>query len=141
MPWKNLLNMPIHVAIGVIFNSHRQVLVARRPQHVHLGGYWEFPGGKVEAGETVTAALIRELREELAIDIKTYQPFLTIAHTYSDREFMLDVWLITEFSGVAVGNEGQEIAWMHLPELLNKPFPEANQKIISTLLEWVEDTE
>ncbi|MGD9982843.1 MAG: 8-oxo-dGTP diphosphatase MutT [Porticoccaceae bacterium] len=125
---------PVRVVAGVIHaRSGNRVLIARRPTGKHQGGLWEFPGGKIEPGETPAAALARELAEELAIAVDRSEPFLVIEHRYPDRLVVLDVWRVLAFTGVAVGNEGQEIAWVPVGDLAQRPFPAANQPIIAAL--------
>lgn len=123
----------IHVAAGVILNDQRQVLLALRPRHKHKGGLWEFPGGKVEQGESVTAALGRELHEELDITVLVAAPFLVVDHDYGDKRVTLDVWLVTAHSGLAHGREGQQIAWVKIDDLDAYAFPEANKPIVTAL--------
>jgi 8-oxo-dGTP diphosphatase len=123
----------IHVAAGVILNSARQVLLALRPKDKHKGGLWEFPGGKVEAGESVRAALARELREEVDLVVLDAAPFLVIDHDYGDKQVKLDVWLVTRYSGSPQGSEGQEVAWVDLAALHRYQFPEANAAIVAAL--------
>lgn len=125
---------PVRVVAGVIQSrSGNRVLIARRPTGKHQGGLWEFPGGKIEPGETPDAALARELAEELAISVDRSEPFLVINHRYPDRLLVLDVWRVLAFSGTAIGNEGQEIAWVPIGDLAQRPFPAANQRIIAAL--------
>jgi 8-oxo-dGTP diphosphatase len=124
----------IHVAVGVIWNPEKTaVLIARRPSHVHQGGLWEFPGGKVETGETVTHALARELLEELAIEAGAVAPALEIHHSYPGKTVLLDVWQVENFVGVPRGCEGQSLAWVLIDQLDNYAFPEANRAIIDYL--------
>lgn len=123
----------IHVAAGVILNSERQVLIALRPKDKHQGGLWEFPGGKVEAGESVQQALARELLEEISLTVLESSPFLVIDHDYGDKQVKLDVWLVTKHSGVPHGSEGQEIVWVGIADLARYQFPEANAAIVTAL--------
>ena len=126
----------VHVAVAVISikeNSEKKVLIAKRPGHVHKGGFWEFPGGKVEDAETVLEALSRELKEELAISILDAEPFLEVRHEYPEKSVFLDVWEVTRFTGCAVGNEGQPIAWISVDQINGYQFPEANRPIIDEL--------
>src|SRR6476619_2625198 len=102
----------VHVAVGVIVNKDGKILIAKRPEQSHQGGLWEFPGGKVEQGESLFAALQRELFEELAIQIISTQPLIKIRHDYGDKIVLLDVHKVTEFIGEAKGNEGQPIQWV-----------------------------
>ncbi|HPY39118.1 MAG TPA: 8-oxo-dGTP diphosphatase MutT [Thiolinea sp.] len=126
----------IHVVAAVIYNSRQQILLAQRPLHKHQGGKWEFPGGKVEANETATLALKRELFEELGIiaDISAMQPLLEIKHAYSDKNIWLDVWIVPSFQNDALGREGQLTAWFNLEDLKNLDFPAANEPILTKLL-------
>ncbi|TQV79434.1 Nudix family hydrolase [Exilibacterium tricleocarpae] len=121
----------VHVAAGVIVNGRGEVLIAKRPDHTHQGGLWEFPGGKVEAGESVPAALARELLEELAIEVTHSRPLICIRHDYADKSVLLDVWKVTGFSGEPQGNEGQPVAWVGADQLLDFAFPAANVPIVA----------
>ena len=132
-------NTSIHVAVGVIFDNQQsdQILIAKRPQHLHQGGLWEFPGGKVAAGETVDRALKRELFEELGITVTQSQPLMQVEHNYSDKQVFLDIWTVTQYSGEARGLEGQECRWVAMQQLLSAKskyqFPEANKAILKKL--------
>ena len=126
----------VHVAVGVICDADQRILIARRADHLHQGGLWEFPGGKVEAGETVQEALVRELQEELAIAVATEgcQPLTEIHHDYGDKAVLLDVWWVREFSGEPQGAEGQPLQWVEPNTLNDYPFPAANRAIIDAIL-------
>lgn len=124
----------VHVVAAVIRDSEGNILIAKRHDHVHQGGLWEFPGGKVDGEERARDALARELSEELAIDVTRAEPFLEIRHDYPDKSVFLDIWLVDQFRGKAVGNEGQEIRWVAVAELRDYDFPEANVPIIDELL-------
>lgn len=123
----------VHVAVGVIFNESGQILIALRDNSQHQGGLWEFPGGKVEAGENVQEALARELLEEVNIEVQASSPLITISHDYGDKQVVLDVWQVNDFSGTATGNEGQEIQWVRREKLNDFHFPKANLDIIQAL--------
>lgn len=123
----------VHVAVGVIPNERAEVLIALRPIDAHQGGLWEFPGGKVEPGESLPDALWRELHEELGIAVKECSPLLQINHDYSDKSVLLDVWLIEEYTGSPMGREGQAIAWRKPTDLRLADFPVANERIIRAL--------
>ncbi len=125
----------ILVAVGVIYDPLRGYFICRRATHQHQGGKWEFPGGKVELGESVLQALTRELQEEIGISVVAAQPFLVIEHEYSDKSVKLDVWLVTDFTGKAQSLDGLECGWAKLDELEDRAFPEANQAIIRKLKE------
>lgn len=123
----------VHVAVGVISDGGDRILIARRAEHLHQGGLWEFPGGKVEVGETVEEALCRELREELAIEVVAQQPLVMIAHDYPDKSVLLDVRLVSVFSGRAQGREGQPLRWVDVAALPEFEFPAANRPIIAVI--------
>jgi 8-oxo-dGTP diphosphatase len=123
----------IHVAVGVILDSDGNILIAKRPDNTHQGGLWEFPGGKVEQGETLFAALQRELREELAIEITTIEPLIKIRHDYGDKIVLLDVHKVTHFTGEPRGNEGQPVQWVAPESLHDYEFPAANRPIITAI--------
>lgn len=124
----------VGVAVGVIVDrQQRQVLVSRRAADSHQGGLWEFPGGKLETGETAPAALARELLEELAISITQIEPMLRIEHDYVDKQVLLDVWLVTAFSGEPSALEGQPLKWVAIEQLHQLAFPVANAAIVAAL--------
>ena len=127
------MSPPVHVAVGVILDSQRNVLVSLRHAGGHQGGLWEFPGGKLVKNETVVSALERELAEELGIRVKKCNPFVRILHHYSDKTVLLDVCLIAEFEGNPSGLEGQLIKWCSIGKLAEADFPRANHRIIKLL--------
>ncbi|NWB92221.1 Nudix family hydrolase [Pseudomonas agarici] len=122
---------PVQVAAAVIRDIDGRILIARRADSQHQGGLWEFPGGKVEEGETVLAALARELREELGIVVITARPLIKVRHDYPDKAVLLDVWEVSAFTGEPHGAEGQPLAWVTRRELADYQFPAANQAIIA----------
>lgn len=123
----------IHVVAAAVFNGRGEVLIARRPVHVHQGGLWEFPGGKLEPGETPLAGLHRELHEELGIEPLHARPLIQIAHDYADKHVLLDVWRIDTYRGDAHGREGQPIAWRRPDTLDARDFPAANAAIVTAV--------
>jgi 8-oxo-dGTP diphosphatase len=128
----------MHVAVAVIReskNDRASILITKRADHVHQGGLWEFPGGKVESDETVQAALYRELEEELGIEVanESLEPLIQIRHDYPDKQVLLDVWLVNEFSGEAYGREGQPLKWVCASQLYEYAFPAANLPIIHAI--------
>ncbi len=125
----------VHVAVGVVQNDKNEYLISRRAAHQHQGNLWEFPGGKVELGETVQGALARELLEEVNIQVEDLAPLTVVEHAYSDKRVRLDVWRVTVFSGQVNGNEGQECRWVPSHQLEAYPFPEANEAILRRLLD------
>ena len=123
----------VHVAVGVIINAMDEVLVAYRPKNKDQGGLWEFPGGKKEKNETIESALEREFLEEIGIQLESYFPILKIEHDYKEYSVILDVWMITGYSKIPMGAEGQTLEWRQVQSLNFKDFPEANKKIIRLL--------
>jgi 8-oxo-dGTP diphosphatase len=124
----------IHVVIAIIFNDQQQILVAQRQSHQEKGGAWEFPGGKVELNETPFAALQRELREEIGIEVSQADPYTQVEYHYPHKSVLLDTWIVKKFTGVARGAEGQPVEWIELGGLLDREFPEGNKLVIEKLL-------
>ena len=120
----------IHVAVGVLIDNTDCVLLARRQKGTHLEGYWEFPGGKVESGETVEAALARELTEELGVVIGETSSLVTVNHDYGEKQVLLDVHRVLSWTGEPHGAEGQPIAWVSESALEHYKVPEANAEIM-----------
>ncbi|WP_374088863.1 Nudix family hydrolase [Methylomicrobium lacus] len=121
----------LQVAAGVIKGSDGKILIAKRDESLHQGGLWEFPGGKIEAGETPEQALCRELKEELDIEVCSAAPLITIHHRYPDRAVTLRVFVVDRFSGSATGCLGQPIRWVAPNELTHFTFPAANRPIVT----------
>jgi 8-oxo-dGTP diphosphatase len=107
------------------------VLIAKRPKERHQGGLWEFPGGKVEPGEDGCAALRRELREELGIEITIARPLIQVRHRYADRAVLLDCWRVSRWEGEVYGREGQRIAWARPEALDERRFLPADKAILT----------
>jgi len=116
-----------HVAIALI-RRHDRWLVQRRREGEHLAGIWEFPGGKVEPGESTEAALAREVAEEVGIAVTIVRPLPVIDHDYGDRRVTLHPFLCST-TGEAEGNEGQQLQWVTPEELARLPIPEANREL------------
>ena len=123
----------IHVAVGVIINDKDEALITFRPKDKPQGGLWEFPGGKIEPNETIEFALEREFMEEISIRLKSYFPFQKIRYSYKDYSVVLDVWMITDYTQIPRGAEGQDIEWRPIRLLNCEDFPEANKQIIKVL--------
>jgi 8-oxo-dGTP diphosphatase len=121
----------LHVAVGVVRDEAGRILIARRPAHTHQGDLWEFPGGKVEPGETAEQAVRRELKEELDLEVVEATPLIRIHHDYPDRRVLLDVWRVERFDGTPQGLQGQPIRWVGPDELPNYEFPAANRPIVA----------
>ena len=124
----------LHVAVGVLTDAAGRILLARRPAELHQGGLWEFPGGKVEPGETVAQALGRELKEELGISVEASSPLLEVRHDYGDRQVFLDVHRVTSWRGEPRGVEGQPLAWTLPSSLSDFDFPKGNVAIVEKLI-------
>lgn len=118
----------VHVAVGILAERDR-FFVTRRSPNAHQGGKWEFPGGKVDRGESVRAALQRELHEELGIEVRDARPLMQVHHAYPDKTVLLDVWSVTSYAGTPHGREGQQARWVSRPELLALDFPQADLPI------------
>ncbi|MGB5442009.1 MAG: Nudix family hydrolase [Gammaproteobacteria bacterium] len=123
----------VHVAAAVVYDRQGRVLVSQRPDHVHQGGLWEFPGGKLETGESPQTGLARELREELGIVMQAARPLIRVLHAYADKSVLLDVWRVTRYSGEPAGLEGQPIDWVAAEKLGERSFPAADIPIIKAL--------
>ena len=123
----------IHVAVGVIKTDDKHVLISKRHAHLHQGGLWEFPGGKIDAGETVQQALARESHEELGITVSQTQPLIQIPYDYGDKHVLLDVHVVTAYSGEPHSKEDQEIRIVPIAALRQFDFPAANRGIVSAV--------
>lgn len=123
----------LHVVAGVLRDQAGRVLLGRRPDHAHQGGLWEFPGGKVEPGETAAQALARELHEELGITPLTLRPLIRVPHRYPRQAVLLDVWRVDAFSGTPQGREGQPLRWVALEDLPRISMPAANRPVANAL--------
>lgn len=123
----------VHVVAAVIRDTHGAVLLTRRAEESHQGGLWEFPGGKVEPGESRPAALRRELHEELGIDVLQARPLITVAHDYGDCRILLDVWCVDHWCGELKGREGQPLRWAIAEDLRSIAMPAADVPIIQAL--------
>lgn len=124
----------IHVAAAVIRDEKQNVLIAKRASDKHQGGLWEFPGGKVEEGETVVSALTRELEEELGITVLSSRPLILVPYHYEDKSVLLDVHVVNEFAGEPWGKEGQPVKWVSETEMETYAFPAANKPILNACL-------
>jgi len=129
-----LENALIHVAAAAIVNEKGEVLVSQRKQGTHLEGYWEFPGGKLEQGESPESALSRELKEELGIVPVSGRPLIRTRYHYPGKSVLLDVWKINAYTGDPRGIEGQRIEWRAIEDLDSNEFPPADIPVIKSLL-------
>ena len=126
------------VAVALIDPDGR-VLIAKRPEGKQLAGLWEFPGGKVEPGERPEAALIRELKEELGIDVKEacLAPFVFASHTYEDFHLLMPLYLVRRWEGVVTAKEHSGIAWVKPMKLTDYPMPPADAPLVAWLRDLV----
>ena len=123
----------IAVVVGVMDDGAGRILVGRRPPGKAYCGKWEFPGGKIECGETAWQALVREFREELDLLVRGGRPLFTLRHIYPDQRVLLNVWRITRYEGAARSLEGQEIRWVLLDELDELDFLDGNLELLKRL--------
>jgi 8-oxo-dGTP diphosphatase len=125
------------VAAVALIDADGRVLISKRPEGKQLGGLWEFPGGKVEAGERPETALIRELKEELAIDVaeSCLAPLTFASHAYEDFHLLMPLYVCRRWNGQAMGAEGQELAWVRPLKLKDYPMPPADIPLIPHLVE------
>jgi len=123
------------VAAVVLIDADGRVLLAQRPPGKHLAGLWEFPGGKVQPGETPEAALIRELREELGIDTEAscLAPFTFASHGYPDFHLLMPLYLCRRWHGIAMAREGQTLKWVRPARLGDYPMPPADKPLVAML--------
>jgi 8-oxo-dGTP diphosphatase len=127
------------VSAVALIDADGRVLLAQRPSGKSMAGLWEFPGGKVEAGETPEAALIRELKEELGID--TWQsclaPLTFASHAYPDFHLLMPLFACRKWQGTATPREGQTLAWVRPAALRDYPMPPADLPLIPILRDWL----
>lgn len=127
------------VAAAALVDNDGRVLIAKRPEGKSMAGLWEFPGGKVEPGERVEEAAIRELREELAIDVTEacLAPLTFASHSYEDFDLLMPLYICRRWSGVVMPQEGQEIAWVRPVRLGDYEMPEADKPLVAILRDWL----
>lgn len=125
----------VFVAAGVLVDAAGRILLAQRPEGKAMAGLWEFPGGKMEAGESPEGALIRELREELSIEIKAsdLEPLTFVSHAYPDFHLVMPVFLCRRWSGQVSALEHAGLAWVPLQDLDRYPMPPADGPLISEI--------
>ena len=123
------------VAAVVLVNPDGRVLLAQRPAGKAMGGLWEFPGGKVNPGETPEAALIRELAEELGIDVAAscLAPFTFASHAYPDFHLLMPLYVCRKWTGIPTPREGQHLRWVRPARLADYPMPPADKPLLALL--------
>ncbi len=129
----------ILVAAVALIDPDGRVLLAQRPEGKSLAGMWEFPGGKVEPGESPETALIRELHEELGIDTwhSCLAPLTFASHAYDDFHLLMPLYACRRWEGIAHPREGQRLAWVRPNDLRSYPMPPADEPLIPILRDWL----
>ena len=127
----------VHVAVGVILDADNHVLITRRARDAHQGGLWEFPGGKVEPGETPEECLIRELDEELGIKVAQacLAPFVFASHSYESFHLLMPLYLLRRWDGQVTRKEHEALAWVKPDKLADYPMPPADEPLVA----WLRD--
>jgi mutator protein MutT len=123
----------VYVVAAAVIDLQGRVLIAQRPAGKHLAGGWEFPGGKLEAGEERRVGLARELREELGITISTPRPLIRLRHAYDDIEVLIDMWVVRQYRGEPSGLDGQALRWVPRDELEAAELLPADGPIVAAL--------
>jgi 8-oxo-dGTP diphosphatase len=123
----------IRVVAAALYDAQGRVLIAERPPGKHMAGRWEFPGGKLEPGETERAALARELREELGVEIAAAHEALTLSHDYGDRRVEVSMWIVDRYTGEPRELDGQRLKWVAPAQLPDEDVLEADRPFIEAL--------
>lgn len=133
-------DVPIVLVVAVaLMDSDGRILIAKRPEGKKMAGLWEFPGGKVDPGETPERALIRELQEELGVDTRAscLAPIGFASHAYDDFHLLMPLYVCRVWNGTPMPKEGQELAWVRPARLGDYPMPPADIPLIAQLRDWV----
>jgi 8-oxo-dGTP diphosphatase len=125
------------VAACALIDADRRVLIAQRPEGKPMAGLWEFPGGKVEPGETPEETLIRELKEELGIvtQVPCLAPLTFASHAYHDFHLLMPLYICRRYEGIARGLEGQAVKWVRTRDLRDYPMPAADEPLVPFLVD------
>ena|SRR6185295_12372094 len=123
----------MRVVAAALLDAHKHVLIAERPAGKHMAGWWEFPGGKVSAGESDADALVRELREELGIESRADAEIMTLTHEYPDRTIDLVLWRATLTRGTPQGLDGQRLKWVDCQALAGERLLPADAPFVAAL--------
>ena len=118
---------------AALYDHAGRVLIAQRPAGKHMAGHWEFPGGKVGRNETESAALARELREELGVDVTAARPFMRLTHSYDDRDVELSLWIVEQFTGTPASLDAQRLKWVAPAQLAAEELLEADRPFVAQL--------
>ncbi|MCH2068527.1 MAG: 8-oxo-dGTP diphosphatase MutT [Shimia sp.] len=127
------------VAAVALIDVDGRILLAQRPEGKSMAGMWEFPGGKIEAGETPEVALVRELKEELGIDTweSCLAPLTFASHSYDDFHLLMPLFACRKWNGIPSAQEGQTLAWVRAKDLRNYEMPPADIPLIPVLRDWL----
>lgn len=127
------------VAACVLVDTDGRVLITQRPAGKPMAGLWEFPGGKMESGETPESCLIRELDEELGLDVTAscLAPLTFASHTHEDVHLLMPLFICRKWNGIPYGREGQDMAWVPPSQLRDYPMPPADAPLIAVVRDWV----
>jgi len=133
------LSRIVLVAAVALIDADGRVLIAQRPEGKPMAGLWEFPGGKVEEGETPEAALIRELHEELGVDTREscLAPLTFASHAYPDFHLLMPLYACRRWQGMVQAREGQALKWVRARDLRDYPMPPADEPLIPILRDWL----
>jgi mutator protein MutT len=123
----------IHVVAAAVTDADGRVLIAQRPPGKHMAGSWEFPGGKLEPGESRAEGLSRELKEELGITIRCPRPLIRVRHTYPYGEVLIDMWVVSRYDGEPRGLDGQALRWCSQAEFVEVDLLPADKPIVAAL--------
>ncbi|MDZ7715868.1 MAG: A/G-specific adenine glycosylase [Balneolaceae bacterium] len=135
IPYKSPTKKRPHHQIGVgIIKRDEQVLIALRPDDAMLGGLWEFPGGKQKKDESIEKTVVRELKEELGVNVTIFKPFMKLNHAYSHFKITLHAYICKLENGKPTPKSSQQVKWISIDELENYPFPKANRKLTEKLM-------
>ncbi len=129
------------VVAAALFNDEGQVLLAQRPEGKSMAGLWEFPGGKIEPGETPEAALARELNEELSIIVNPdhLKPITFASHNYEDFHLLMPLFALNEWDSELCSAENQSLAWVNVEQLSTYPAPAADLPLFEALRNWLNE--
>jgi 8-oxo-dGTP diphosphatase len=131
---------PLLIVVAcALIDADGRVLIAKRPHHKEMGGLWEFPGGKVNSGERLETALIRELKEELNIDVTEacLAPLSFASHEYEDFNLLMPLYVCRRWEGTVTAKEAQDLKWVKPQRLRDYPMPPADEPLIPHLLDML----
>ena len=128
------MSATVHVVAGILYDARGRVLIAQRPAGKPLAGRWEFPGGKLAEGEGSYAGLVRELREELGVEVRAASPLMQYRVDYGERAVWLDTWVVSDWRGTVSGLDGQALKWVEPAGLPEEDILEADRPIVEALM-------